>query len=60
MLNNLMLMKVKAFDLLIGVGKTYVSDAKALKENAPELLEEVRKGEITIPEAKRMQKAWAW
>jgi ParB family chromosome partitioning protein len=38
----------------VGVNPRYVSDAKALKEEAPELLERVKEGEITIPGAMRI------
>jgi len=37
----------------IGTNRQYVSDAKRLKNDAPDLFEEVRQGEKTIPEAKR-------
>lgn len=36
-----------------GVSPRYVSDAKSVAEDAPELFEQVRSGELTIPEAKR-------
>lgn len=32
----------------------YVQDAKKIKQESPELLEKVRSGEVTIPEAKRL------
>lgn len=35
------------------VNRQYVSDAKRIREEAPEVFEQVRNGEITIPEAKR-------
>lgn len=37
---------------LMGTNRQYVSDAKRLKEQAPDLLEAVRVGEKTIPQAK--------
>lgn len=37
----------------VGVSRSYVAQAKAIKEEAPDLLEQVRSGEKTIPEAKR-------
>jgi len=37
----------------VGVNARYVSDAKALKEDAPELLEKVRDGKLTIPKANK-------
>lgn len=41
---------------LVGTNRQYVSDAKTLATTAPELLEQVRSGEITIPQAKKRQK----
>lgn len=38
---------------LFDTNPRYVSDAKKLAETAPELLEEVRQGNMTIPQAKR-------
>jgi len=38
---------------LTAVNPHYVSDAKAIQQKAPQLLEQVRAGELTIPEAKR-------
>lgn len=38
---------------ILGINGKYVSDAKNLEKQAPDLLEKVRDGEITIPEAKR-------
>jgi N6-adenosine-specific RNA methylase IME4/ParB-like chromosome segregation protein Spo0J len=38
----------------VGVSGRYVSDAKRLAEDAPELFEQVKAGEITIPQAKRI------
>lgn len=43
----------KAANLVGGTNPRYVQDAKRLKEEAPELLDKVRKGEMTIPAAKR-------
>lgn len=40
-----------------GTNPRYVSDAKRIATEAPEVAERVRKGEITIPEAKRISKA---
>lgn len=37
---------------IIGVSAHYVSDAKKLQKEAPDLLEQVRSGELTIPKAK--------
>lgn len=37
----------------VGVNPRYVSDAKAIKESAPEVFEKVKSGEMSIPEAKR-------
>jgi 16S rRNA G966 N2-methylase RsmD len=42
---------------LFSTNMHYVSDAKKLAEKAPELLEEVKKGELTIPEAKKEMRA---
>lgn len=42
---------------MVGCDPTYVSDAKALKEDAPDLFEEVRAGARTLPEAKREAQA---
>jgi len=36
-----------------GTNRQYVSDAKRLRDEAPEILERVRSGELSIPEAKR-------
>jgi len=38
---------------ITGTNRQYVSDAKTIKEKAPEVYERVRAGEISIPEAKR-------
>jgi len=38
---------------ILQVGSHYVSDAKAIREKAPDLAEQVRSGEKTIPQAKR-------
>lgn len=38
---------------MVGTNRQYVSDGKKLAEKAPELLEQVRSGEITIPQAKK-------
>jgi N6-adenosine-specific RNA methylase IME4 len=38
---------------IVGVSKGYVSDAKRLSVAAPDLFEQVKAGEITIPQAKR-------
>jgi hypothetical protein len=38
---------------LTGVNPRYVSDAKRIKEQAPEVFEEVERGEKSIPEALR-------
>ena len=43
----------RAANLVGGTNPRYVQDAKQLKEKAPDLLEKVRKGEMTIPAAKR-------
>jgi N6-adenosine-specific RNA methylase IME4/stress response protein YsnF len=37
---------------LTGTNRQYVSDAKKIKEQAPELLDRVREGKFSIPEAK--------
>lgn len=37
-----------------GTNPRYVSDAKKIAEEAPELLPQIREGEITIPKAKRV------
>lgn len=37
---------------MVGTNRQYVSDAKKLRDEAPELLERVRSGELTIPQAK--------
>lgn len=42
---------------LTGASPRYVSEAKALKQAAPELHEQVRRGEITLPSARRAQRA---
>jgi len=41
---------------LLGVNRQYVSDAKKLRETAPETYEKVKAGDMTISEAKREQK----
>jgi N6-adenosine-specific RNA methylase IME4 len=38
---------------VVGTNPRYVSDAKTLKQEAPDLLEKVRAGETTLPQAKR-------
>ena len=37
----------------VGVSPRYISDAKKLKAEAPEVFEELKSGEITMPQAKR-------
>lgn len=37
---------------LVGVGARYVSDAKKIQQQAPELLEKVKAGELTLPQAR--------
>ena len=44
---------------LTGTNSRYVSDAKLIKEQAPELVEDIRSGEITIQEAKKQLKRQA-
>ena len=39
--------------ILLNTNRQYVSDAKKLKQEAPEIFEQVRAGELSIPEAKR-------
>lgn len=39
---------------MVGTNRQYVSDAKKLRDEAPELLERVRSGELTIPQAKEV------
>lgn len=39
---------------LVGTNRQYMSDGKKLRDEAPELLERVRSGEITIPQAKEV------
>lgn len=49
--------KGKASQVAARIAKTnrqYVQDAKAIKESAPEVLEKIRAGELTIPEGKRL------
>lgn len=41
---------------ITNTNRQYVSDAKRIAEKSPELLEQVRTGELTIPEAKRQIK----
>lgn len=36
--------------------RTYINDATRLRQDRPELLEQVKRGEITIPEARKMEK----
>lgn len=38
---------------LLGTNQKYVSDAKSLQQQAPDLLQSVKTGEMTIPQAKR-------
>jgi site-specific DNA-methyltransferase (adenine-specific) len=40
---------------MVGTNRQYVNDAKRLRDEAPELLERVRSGELTIPQAKIKQ-----
>jgi N6-adenosine-specific RNA methylase IME4/ParB-like chromosome segregation protein Spo0J len=42
---------------IVGSNRQYVSDAKKLASEAPELLEKVRSGELSIPQAKQEYKA---
>jgi site-specific DNA-methyltransferase (adenine-specific) len=39
---------------LVGTNRQYVSDAKRLAKESPEVLERVRQGKLTIPEAKNI------
>ncbi len=39
---------------MVGVGARYVSDAKRIKEQAPEVFEQVQKGELTLQQAKQI------
>lgn len=39
---------------IVGTNRQYISDAKKLEKEAPDLLEEVKQGELTIPEAKAL------
>jgi site-specific DNA-methyltransferase (adenine-specific) len=39
---------------IVGTNHAYVSDAKRLAKELPEVLEKVRQGELTIPEAKKI------
>lgn len=41
---------------ITNTNRQYVSDAKRIAEKSPELLDQVRTGELTIPEAKRQVK----
>lgn len=41
---------------LTGTNRQYVSDAKRIERDAPEVLERVRNGSLTIPEAKRLSR----
>lgn len=41
---------------MVGTNRQYVSDAKRLRDEAPELLERVRSGELTVPQAKTEMK----
>jgi len=41
---------------LFGTNRQYVQDAKRLKENAPDLLQDVASGKRTLPEAKKEQR----
>ena len=41
---------------LVGTNRQYMSDGKRLRDEAPELLERVRSGELTIPQAKTEMK----
>ena len=41
---------------LVGVSPRYVQDAKAIKEERPDLAEKIKAGEMTIPEAKKEMK----
>ena len=38
---------------IVGTNGRYVSDAKVIKEKSPDLFEQVKAGEMTIPQAKR-------
>jgi N6-adenosine-specific RNA methylase IME4 len=41
---------------LLGTNRQYVSDIKVIKSAAPELVEDLRNGELTVPEAKMLSK----
>jgi N6-adenosine-specific RNA methylase IME4 len=47
---------VKEAAKTVGVGARYVSDAKKIQKEAPELAKQIIAGEMTIPEAKRVIK----
>lgn len=40
----------------VGVSEGYISDAKRIERNAPELLERVRDGSLSVPEAKKLSR----
>jgi hypothetical protein len=39
---------------IVGTNRQYVSDAKKIEREAPDLLTDVRDGALTIPEAKKL------
>jgi hypothetical protein len=55
-IRDLILLNPRAVDeaaKLTGASPSYVSDAKRIKEKAPDLFNEIRAGKTTIPAAKR-------
>src|SRR5262249_9727359 len=38
---------------IVGTNRQYVSDAKKIAQQAPEIIQQVRNGSVTIPDAKR-------
>jgi hypothetical protein len=39
---------------MVGVSPRYVQDAKQIAQDAPEILEQVKQGKLSIPQAKKM------
>jgi hypothetical protein len=39
---------------MMGVNRQYIQDAETIKREAPELIEEVQRGTLTIPQATKL------
>ena len=52
-LDQLVVRSSEKVSMLFGVNRQYIDDAKRLKQLAPEIFEQLKSGELSIPEAKK-------